>query len=125
MLFLHFLINYINICRNAIIVILCLVLAMILDPQATDCKENPDSCVFTLTGNIQSGLPDFKPPPFSITVNSTTTDFGGMVSQLGSAIIIIPLIAILESVAIAKAFGSNYFLLSRKYSMTFQRRASL
>ena len=89
--------------------ILCLVLAMILDPQATDCKKDPDNCVFTLTGNIQSGLPDFKPPPFSITVNSTTTDFGGMVSQLGSAIIIIPLIAILESVAIAKAFGSIYF----------------
>ena len=32
-------------------------------------------------------------------------DFGGMIGQLGSAIIIIPLIAILESVAIAKAFG--------------------
>ena len=31
--------------------------------------------------------------------------FGGMLGQLGSAIIIIPLIAILESVAIAKAFG--------------------
>ena len=78
--------------------ILCLVLAMILDPQAS---QN----VFTLTGNIQSGLPDFKPPPFSISINSTTTEFGEMVSQLGSAIIIIPLIAILESVAIAKAFG--------------------
>ena len=31
--------------------------------------------------------------------------FGGMLAQLGSAIVIIPLIAILESVAIAKAFG--------------------
>lgn len=34
-------------------------------------------------------------------------DFGGMIGQLGSAIIIIPLIAILESVAIAKAFGES------------------
>ena len=32
-----------------------------------------------------------------------------MCSQLGSAIIVIPLIAILESVAIAKAFGKLYF----------------
>ena len=34
--------------------------------------------------------------------------FGGMLAQLGSAIVIIPLIAILESVAIAKAFGEFF-----------------
>ena len=91
--------------RNAIIVILCLVLAMILDPAATSCKTDPDNCVFTLTGSeMESGLPPFSAPPFSISNNETVTSFGGMVSQLGSAIIIIPLIAILESVAIAKAF---------------------
>jgi hypothetical protein len=33
------------------------------------------------------------------------TDFGGMISELGSAIAIIPLLGILENVAIAKAFG--------------------
>ena len=38
---------------------------------------------------------------------TVTTDFGGMVAQLGSAIIVIPLIGILESVAIAKAFGEQ------------------
>ena len=36
--------------------------------------------------------------------------FGGMLAQLGSAIVIIPLIAILESVAIAKAFGEFFDL---------------
>ena len=34
-----------------------------------------------------------------------------MLSQLGSAIIIIPLIAILESVAIAKAFGETIIVI--------------
>ena len=32
-------------------------------------------------------------------------DFGDMLAKLNSAIIIIPIIAILENVAIAKAFG--------------------
>ena len=97
--------------RNAIIVIVCLVLAMILDPAATPCSELPERCVFTLTGQIQAGLPAFTPPPFSTTATTNgttvTTDFGGMVAQLGSAIIVIPLIGILESVAIAKAFGEQ------------------
>ena len=44
---------------------------------------------------------DTAPPLLS----SSATSFSGMISQLGSAIIIIPVIAILESVAIAKAFG--------------------
>ena len=93
--------------RNAIIVILCLVLAMIIDPEATICKDDPQGCVFTLTGKVEPGLPAFQAPPFSVSSNETTTHFGGMVSTLGSAIVIIPLIAILESVAIAKAFGKH------------------
>ena len=60
----------------------------------------------------------FQPPPFSVTVNTTqsnsthahshthTKGLGGMLSNLGAAVIIIPMIAILESVAIAKAFGN-------------------
>ena len=102
--------------RNAIIVIVCLVLAMLLDPAATPCSELPERCVFTLTGQIQAGLPALTPPPFSTTATSNgttvTTDFGGMVAQLGSAIIVIPLIGILESVAIAKAFGEQIQIIS-------------
>ena len=93
-------------------VILCLILAAIIDPAATSCKEDPENCVFTLTGKIESGLPSFQAPPFGISGSNETsteddTDLAGMISQLGSAIIIIPLIAILESVAIAKAFGKH------------------
>jgi len=94
--------------RNAIIVIFCLILAMIVDPKAIMCKDDPDNCVFTLTGSdMTPGLPSFTPPPFSTHANKTEVGFGGMVSQLGSAIFIIPLIAILESVAIAKAFSKG------------------
>jgi len=120
--------------RNAIIVIFCLLLAATIDP---DCPSHPkeesrEKCLFTLTGQIPPGLPAFQPPPFSIanttveevdhqsllSTGTTLVDnedilqdqvisFGGMLSQLGSAIIIIPLIAILESVAIAKAFAGG------------------
>jgi len=98
--------------RNAIVVILCLILAAIIDPEATSCKDDPENCVFTLTGKIESGLPAFQPPPFTIfgsndTSSADDTEFSGMIAQLGSAIIIIPLIAILESVAIAKAFAGG------------------
>eukprot|EP00090_Calanus_glacialis_P015453 TRINITY_DN24401_c0_g1_i1.p1 TRINITY_DN24401_c0_g1~~TRINITY_DN24401_c0_g1_i1.p1 ORF type:complete len:653 (-),score=122.04 TRINITY_DN24401_c0_g1_i1:57-2015(-) len=98
--------------RNAIIVILCLVLAAIIDPAGISCKDDPENCVFTLTGQIESGLPSFQAPPFGIFGSNETsteddTDLSGMISQLGSAIIIIPLIAILESVAIAKAFAGG------------------
>ena len=101
--------------RNAIIVIICLLLSWCLDPELHSCKTHPHKCVFTLTGSIQSGLPSFQPPPFFILANSTRNGtfpdqdigFSDMVSKLGSAIIIIPIIGILESVAIAKAFGED------------------
>ena len=64
-----------------------------------------------LTGKIDGKIPPFSPPPFSIPANATgdgqpheEIGFSGMLSELGSAIIIIPIIAILESIAIAKAF---------------------
>ena len=58
-----------------------------------------------------SGLPPFQPPPFSLndTVTGNVTSFGGMISELGSAVAIIPLLGILENVAIAKAFGKGSF----------------
>jgi len=98
--------------RNAIIVIFCLVMAAFLDPDIKVCDANRDNCTFVLTGSIKDGLPAVMLPPFSIPANSTgqgepEISFTEMVSQLGSAIIIIPIIAILESVAIAKAFSDG------------------
>ena len=92
--------------RNAIVVIICTLMAYGFDPVIPDKARN---ATFILTGDIQRGLPPFQPPPFSFNDTSQTAsgdiiDFQGMVSELGSAIAIIPLLAILENVAIAKAF---------------------
>merc|ERR1719347_1408663 len=57
--------------RNAIIVIICLIMSWCLDPELHSCKTHPDDCVFSLTGSIQSGLPTFQPPPMFIFANST------------------------------------------------------
>ena len=102
--------------RNAIVVIVCLLIAMSVDPEGHNCKTHPQQCVFTLTGAIDGGLPDIQPPPFSLELNVTDdhgdwevryVGFSDMISTLGAAVIIIPVIAILESVAIAKAFGES------------------
>lgn len=67
---------------------------------------------FKLTGKIVSGLPPFKLPPFSTTDSEGNYQgFSGMMSELGSSIITIPIISILEFVAIAKAFCEFFFLL--------------
>jgi len=88
--------------RNAVVVIACAIIAYAFDPVLPEDKETRNT-TFILTGNIESGLP----PPFSVndTQTGNVTSFGGMISELGSAIAIIPLLGILENVAIAKAFG--------------------
>jgi hypothetical protein len=58
----------------------------------------------SLTGTVQSGLPELSLPPFSTTLNNQTLSFTEMASELGSSIILVPVIAILGNVAIAKTF---------------------
>jgi len=106
--------------RNAVIVVICALMAGFADPGCLDIidaeKKNHlyhngtdmnATCIWSLTGRIKTGLPPFQPPPFSTEEGGSYKNFGDMVSQLGSAIIVIPLIAILESVAIAKAFAGG------------------
>jgi sodium-independent sulfate anion transporter 11 len=69
-----------------------------------------------MIGEIPAGLPAFQIPPFSIpaVVNETTgeiieegLDFMDLISELGSGLIVIPLIALLENIAICKAFANG------------------
>jgi len=97
--------------RNAIIVVICTFLAYGCDPKGGEGKSNRNT-TFILTGFIDSDFPhNFKPPPFSFNDTSSVPNkfyaFGDMVSELGSAVIILPLLAILENVAIAKAFSGG------------------
>lgn len=88
--------KYISLSRNALAVIVGIVLCY--------CLSHDDWLPFRASGEITKGIPPFKLPPFSTNVNGTTISFGDMVTNLGASIASIPLISILESIAIAKAF---------------------
>lgn len=74
---------------------------------------------FTLIGNIPQGVPHISLPPFSIPEirgNNTNGEeiiiqhgetFTEMVSHIGSGLIVVPLIALLENISVCKAFASN------------------
>merc|ERR1711953_622600 len=103
--------------RNAIIVVICTILAYGCDPGFEfDNKDMKRNSTFIMTGAIKAGLPPFQLPPFGYDQNETLANstivekyvsFGEMTGKLGIALIIIPLLAILESVAIAKAFAGG------------------
>lgn len=108
--------------RNAVVVVVCALMAYGFDPVLPEEESHLRNTTFILTGNIETGLPSFQPPPFSVPANDSHTgkpiEFTGMISELGAAIIIIPLIVILENVAIAKAFGMRLFI-KIKFRKTF------
>ncbi|KYN18806.1 Sodium-independent sulfate anion transporter [Trachymyrmex cornetzi] len=83
--------------RNAIVVVTCSVIAYKYD-------SSESGSPFILTGPVRSGLPPFSLPPFSTQVNNQTLTFTQMCSELGTSIILVPIIAVLGNVAIAKAF---------------------
>lgn len=85
--------------RNAILVILCGVLGFYFFSLGDG--EAP----FKLIGDIPPGLPSVIPPPFGFTRDNVTVSFFDMVAEMGSGIIVVPLIALLENIAICKAFG--------------------
>lgn len=87
--------KWFGICKNALIVIFGISIAYVFHVYG---KEP-----FRLTGAVKEGLPDFKPPPFS----SGTSGFWDMVQTLGMLLLTIPLVSILEMMAIAKAFSKG------------------
>ncbi|XP_039232378.1 sodium-independent sulfate anion transporter isoform X2 [Drosophila yakuba] len=75
-------------------------------------KEN----LVKTVGFVPKGLPSFQPPPFHMdaVVNETTGEvlqegqsFWDMVSTLGSGLIVVPLIALLETMAVVQAFADG------------------
>uniref|UniRef100_A0A182K947 STAS domain-containing protein n=1 Tax=Anopheles christyi TaxID=43041 RepID=A0A182K947_9DIPT len=92
--------KYIALSRNAIAVISGTLLAYIL----SDVGKSPP---FQLIGNVTPGLPPIQLPPFSTIIDEQPYSFFEMIAELGTSVISLPLIAILESVAIAKAFSKG------------------
>lgn len=54
-------------------------------------------------GEIPPGLPSVKLPPFS--AENDSVGFLEMIRKLGSGVIVVPLVGVLENIAICKAFG--------------------
>uniref|UniRef100_W5KB77 Sodium-independent sulfate anion transporter n=1 Tax=Astyanax mexicanus TaxID=7994 RepID=W5KB77_ASTMX len=89
--------------RNALVVIAAACVAY--------SSELAGSHFFTLTGKTAQGLPPLSPPAFSETTqNGTTISFSEIILDLGGGLAVIPLMGVLESIAIAKAFACVYLL---------------
>ncbi|XP_076234572.1 sodium-independent sulfate anion transporter [Calliopsis andreniformis] len=88
--------------RNALVVILCAVVSYIY--------ESRGGAPFILTGHIDAGLPTIQLPHFSRTIGNQTETFFDMCNNLGTGILIVPLISIIGNVAIAKAFSRGQSL---------------
>ncbi|XP_058812095.1 sodium-independent sulfate anion transporter-like [Topomyia yanbarensis] len=91
--------KYLCLLRNALIVLSGGTLAYIMASR--------DLHPFRLTGKVASGFPPLEPPPFSTIFNGEFYDFSQMLRLLGSSVIAIPLISILELVSIGKAFSKG------------------
>ncbi|KAJ8973168.1 hypothetical protein NQ317_007509 [Molorchus minor] len=89
--------------RNAILVIVCGFVGY------SFCLNGPPP--FKVIGQVPPGLPAVKVPPFGYEEerNSTTIThtFLDMVTDMGSGIIVVPLITLLENIAVCKAFANG------------------
>ena len=85
--------------RNAIIIIVATGIAALV--------ATSESQPLILTGNITSGLPSFEVPSFNIEFGNKTFSFSEVCSEMSSALLATPLVAILESVGIAKSFAKG------------------
>jgi len=102
-------IKFLSTSRNASVVIVFTAITMYLDANGT----NP----FRLTGNIPKGMPTPSLPPFSIKAqpgNETAgippvegQNFLEMVQSLGYGLVIVPLMALLETMSVCKAFAKG------------------
>ncbi|GBP68186.1 Sodium-independent sulfate anion transporter [Eumeta japonica] len=92
----------VGVCRNAVVVVAGGVLGYWLTVRGQGATP------VRLMGPIPSGVPTPHLPPFGYTrADNTTADFVDMVSELGSGVLVIPLIVLLEDIAICKAFSDG------------------
>lgn len=96
--------------RNAVVVVSAGLVAYTIHTQhITSCKV--EDCI-TLTGKIDEGLPPFEAPQFQEVEGNKTLTTGDLAGRMGVGLFIVPLMGLLESIAIGKAFArqGNYNL---------------
>ena len=72
------------------------------------CPKFPTALIVRTTHiaeRVEPGLPSLKPPYFEIVEGNRTVSFMEMATELKSGIFVIPIVAVLINVSIAKAFG--------------------
>ncbi|XP_014215254.1 sodium-independent sulfate anion transporter-like [Copidosoma floridanum] len=91
---------FISTARNILVVVSCAVACYLLE-------QHLGSSPVVLTGHVKQGLPGIEPPPFSARVGNETLHFFDMLGAMGSGCLVVPLLSILETIAIAKAFPDD------------------
>lgn len=90
---------YISISRNALIVFITSIVSY---------NWAAGSVPYQLSGTVKSGIPSFQLPPFSMEFRNQTMGFTAMCNELGMGIFVVPLVAVLANIAIAKSFCKHY-----------------
>lgn len=88
---------FLSISKNALIVLITSLIAYFLSQSG--------AVPFKLTGHVPQGMPAIGFPALSTKMNNHTMGFSEMASSLGAGIIVIPMVAVLANVAIAKAYS--------------------
>lgn len=91
---------YISISRNAIVVFIGIIIAYLV-------KVITNTEPLTVIGVIPRGIPTFQLPPFSTLVGNETYSFIDIIQALGPQSLVLPMVSILEIVAIASAFSGG------------------
>ncbi|XP_030376002.1 sodium-independent sulfate anion transporter [Scaptodrosophila lebanonensis] len=90
--------------RNAILVIVCCFMGYLLHSEE-------HGTPFAVVGAIPAGLPSIQLPPISLSSNESSNgeaqSFIDMVRSMGSGLIVVPLISLMENIAICKAFANG------------------
>lgn len=66
-----------------------------------------------VVGQVAQGLPAIAVPPLRTQIDGKTLYFTDMIAHIGTTIIALPLISILESIAVAKAICKYFSTLFR------------
>uniref|UniRef100_A0A182MMI7 STAS domain-containing protein n=1 Tax=Anopheles culicifacies TaxID=139723 RepID=A0A182MMI7_9DIPT len=113
----HRVLWYVSLARNALVVLLSTLLAHYL-------STTPEGVPFRLSGRVEPGIPAFEWPVQGVTINNTTVTFLEITTELGSGLLLVPLVAVLANVAIAKAFGKTGRKFLPKFTLTQSRVCS-
>lgn len=95
-------IRYLSISRNAIAVFAGILIAYL-------CHINEKDS-FILVGKVASGFPSISLPPLSTTFEGRDYNFIDMIKTLGLSVVSVPLVSIIEAIAIAKSFNRGRVL---------------